>query len=693
MPIEDLPEDVIMSLSAHSIQGKRNHMEDFYDIGYQLKDCDQPKTNNWQFEYFYLAIYDGHGGSEASLFARKHLAKFIVEQKEFKSDDDQDVMRAIRLGFAKTQQEMFKDSAYWPKTQSNLPSTAGTTASILFIKNGKFYTGHVGDTRIVISQECPETQHWVPHRMTVDHKPEAVEEMARIQRTGGDVRRKLGISRVVWRRPVLHQNLTDVFDKWLKHSEKPTNKSSIHTYPVDEKLVESYQTIPFLAIARSLGDFWSINPYSGQYTVSPEPDISCRPISPNDKAIILATDGLWNVINSPLSVRLLQELNIIKNNKRDEFDDQYFNTDNFYDVVGLSSYNYARSLVYIAYQIWERKRLRSDNITVVVALLHDILGAQATVGKVHATRRASHLMEARSSEPSSEGFYQMKMARSFTNKVVRNKKPNFYYSNSEYLYAFVFEDLERYLILPPTIVEQQWNPRCNLNLIYPKNYVRLGLAKTRAISREVGDEIDEDDDESFIQIKLATDDPADKTDLPLRTSKSGKQVKDASSQATQSLHDFGMPWDQLLDYGDDSDDELILMEEVDENGTFIGMPGTETRLQYEADQKLKHEAIAARKSKLETACHGVEHSDLNKSSKAIPQLRCLMNYTPPTLRSSKRSKSTSKRHTKRRNSTDDDGPSPSTKRRRSQPNPCNVCLRSLHSSGANLDDSAQSCNT
>ncbi|GFV98182.1 uncharacterized protein TNCV_4449391 [Trichonephila clavipes] len=38
----------------------------------------------------------------------------------------------------------------WPKTASGLPSTAGTTASVAFIRKGKLYTGHVGDSRIVI---------------------------------------------------------------------------------------------------------------------------------------------------------------------------------------------------------------------------------------------------------------------------------------------------------------------------------------------------------------------------------------------------------------------------------------------------------------------------------------------------------------------------------------------------------------
>ena len=41
----------------------------------------------------------------------------------------------------------------WPKTNSGLPSTSGTTASICIIKNSKLYIGHVGDSGIVLGYD------------------------------------------------------------------------------------------------------------------------------------------------------------------------------------------------------------------------------------------------------------------------------------------------------------------------------------------------------------------------------------------------------------------------------------------------------------------------------------------------------------------------------------------------------------
>ena len=41
----------------------------------------------------------------------------------------------------------------WPKTLTGYPSTAGTTASVVFIRNGKMYVAHVGDSTVVMGMK------------------------------------------------------------------------------------------------------------------------------------------------------------------------------------------------------------------------------------------------------------------------------------------------------------------------------------------------------------------------------------------------------------------------------------------------------------------------------------------------------------------------------------------------------------
>ncbi|GBM33983.1 Protein phosphatase 1D, partial [Araneus ventricosus] len=115
----------------------------------------------------------------------------------------------------------------WPKTASGLPSTAGTTASVAFIRKGKLYTGHVGDSRIVIGLKEPGVEEWQAESLTIDHKPECPREKQRILDSGGLVMNKSGVERVVWKRP-------------RPGHEGPILRST------------DFEKIPFLAVARSL---------------------------------------------------------------------------------------------------------------------------------------------------------------------------------------------------------------------------------------------------------------------------------------------------------------------------------------------------------------------------------------------------------------------------------------------------------
>lgn len=532
-----------MDVSAYSMQGRRTHMEDFFDIGYQLKPASEVHANDpWPYEYFYFAIFDGHGGDEAASFAKQSLLKMIVRQPDFWSNDDEDVMRAIRQGFADTHSAMRARLSTWSRTNKTLPSTAGTTASVLFIKNGKFFTGHVGDSRIVISKKHPETKQWISHQMTEDHKPESESEIERIKRAGGDVKPKFGVHRVVWRRPIWNKEFSDIINADPNTKGYEDSMKKIETYPVEESVVDYYQVIPFLAIARSLGDFWSINPHSGQFIVSPEPDVTCRPIEADDNCILLATDGLWNVMSSMQAVRFLQELKVVKDGERNskEHSGEYFATDNFYDVsMPKAEKNHALSLVYLAYQLWERRRMRSDNITAVVAMLGDILPpAQARTS----TRRSSreHIIDKsknlKTIEYILDNTRQLQKTHIFCERITSKTEPVFYAHPVSENETKMWQKIEEHLVFPPTVF-------CHTaaTITPPINYDRLSNAKCRLLTFDS----DYYSDDAYIYIKSVSDDPADEREEPTRMNKKKKLVRDSSCQASQPIHDFGQPWHQM----------------------------------------------------------------------------------------------------------------------------------------------------
>ncbi|XP_055513688.1 protein phosphatase, Mg2+/Mn2+ dependent, 1Da [Leucoraja erinacea] len=337
-----------LRVSVHSDQGGRKYMEDVTQVVIEPEPGPREAESAGEEEeaeeegdgeqgpkprpgVAFFAVFDGHGGREAAVFARDNLWKCIKKQRGFLSEDPEEFRGAIRKGFIACHYAMWKKLPDWPKTLTGLPSTSGTTASVVIICRDKMYVAHVGDSGVVLgAQDSPgpgQTQS--PGTMqalevTQDHKPELPKEKERIEGLGGSVINKSGVNRVVWKRPRLTHN-------------GPVRRSTV----IDQ--------IPFLAVARALGDLWSYDFYSGEFVVSPEPDTSVHTINCQDhKYIILGSDGLWNMISAQDAVSICH----------DNEDRQRLLED-----AGPTS---ARLLVSRALGRWRQRMLRADNTSTVV---------------------------------------------------------------------------------------------------------------------------------------------------------------------------------------------------------------------------------------------------------------------------------------------------------------------------------------
>ena len=331
-----------LRVTGYCNQGGRKYMEDVFSVAYQQTEDEK------DLEYAFFGIFDGHGGREAAVFAKEHLMDFVVKQKMFWADDDESVLRAIREGFIQTHQAMWGELEKWPKTVSGLPSTAGTTASIAFIRRGKIYIGHVGDSAIVLGFEDPSDDSdenvWRSVPLTIDHKPESDEESRRIEKSGGKVICKSGVPRVVWNRP--------------KMGHKGPVRRSTH---IDE--------IPFLAVARSLGDLWSYNSEEDVFVVSPEPDTYVYPIDiAKNRCLILGTDGAWNMLTPAQAVA-----HVCQAERSNEQHMLYPHTNvaNGSSVASSSRQwiNPSKYLVDRAIERWNGNNLRADNTSIVTVML------------------------------------------------------------------------------------------------------------------------------------------------------------------------------------------------------------------------------------------------------------------------------------------------------------------------------------
>lgn len=197
------------------------------------------------------------------------------------------------------------------------------------------YVAHVGDSAVVLGvQDDPSVPFIRAVEVTQDHKPELPRERERIEGLGGSVIKKSGVNRVVWKRPRLSHN-------------GPVRRSTV----IDQ--------IPFLAVARALGDLWSYDFYSGKFVVSPEPDTSVVTLDPRKhRYIILGSDGLWNMVPPQEAISMCQ------------------NNDEAMAPCGVSS---ARQLVSHALLRWRQRMLRADNTSAIVIALQEPGTSQDTL--------------------------------------------------------------------------------------------------------------------------------------------------------------------------------------------------------------------------------------------------------------------------------------------------------------------------
>jgi serine/threonine protein phosphatase PrpC len=201
----------------------------------------------------YFGVYDGHGSysDRCSAFLAHKLANNISARPEFGNN----VEDAMKRAYEKTNHEM-----------GDYTNTAmrGSTAISVIIRGRHLYCANSGDCRAVIGTSVGGRMTAKP--CSIDHRPSLPGEKARIERSGGRV--------------------------------EPIKDSSGFIGP--DRLWMKDQMIPGLAISRCLGD--SVATTVGLIAT---PDTQHHKLNSQDKFIIIASDGLWNVMNSEACVEAI----------------------------------------------------------------------------------------------------------------------------------------------------------------------------------------------------------------------------------------------------------------------------------------------------------------------------------------------------------------------------------------------------
>ena len=69
-----------------------------------------------------------------------------------------------------------------------------------------------------------------------------------------------------------------------------------------------FKSVQFLWCVHCSGDLWSYNAEKDTYVVSPKPDVTVLDINENHSFVILATDGLWHVVEPAEAVDTVARL-------------------------------------------------------------------------------------------------------------------------------------------------------------------------------------------------------------------------------------------------------------------------------------------------------------------------------------------------------------------------------------------------
>ncbi|CAG9331883.1 unnamed protein product [Blepharisma stoltei] len=210
-----------------------------------------------------FGVFDGHRGREVSEYVARH---FCTEIKQTKAYHKGRIREALAKTFMRMddllrtpdgQKELYRISKGIPNgypVDTERAIMSGCTAVVALIRDNKLYVANAGDSRCVLSRGGQAID------MSVDHKPELPEENSRIINAGG--------------------------------------------------MILQGRVMGNLNLSRSIGDL----DFKSNEDLPPEkqmiisvPDIREMELKDEDNFIILACDGIWDMVTSQEAVEFVNK--------------------------------------------------------------------------------------------------------------------------------------------------------------------------------------------------------------------------------------------------------------------------------------------------------------------------------------------------------------------------------------------------
>ncbi|XP_024178177.1 probable protein phosphatase 2C 6 isoform X1 [Rosa chinensis] len=228
-----------------SVIGRRREMEDAVAVipGFMARTCDHvggctapgSRTSSEISPVHFFGVYDGHGGSQVAKYCAERMHEVIAQEWDRETVDGCEWQRRWETTFLVG----FEKADSEVLTEAVAPEMVGSTAVVVVLSGCQIITSNCGDSRAVL---CRGTET-IP--LTVDQKPDREDELKRIEGEGGKV--------INW---------------------------------------NGARVLGVLAMSRAIGDRY-LRPW-----IIPVPEITFTARTDEDECLILASDGLWDVMTN-----------------------------------------------------------------------------------------------------------------------------------------------------------------------------------------------------------------------------------------------------------------------------------------------------------------------------------------------------------------------------------------------------------